>query len=510
VSRQHHILRWRWFEGHPAATGFYGSPVQLDRLTLLREYIFKEGVETVMTKHIRLLLALLTAVAGVSVAGADTDRLQVNAIRYDQEYPAVQYSGPARANRIWRLQQKLNSGEVRLQWEPRWGYLRSLLRALDIDVSSQTLVFSKTSLQTAKIAEPTPRAIYFNDDTYVGFVQGSDLLEFAAIDANVGVVFFGMINRQDTMPLLDREGGRCLTCHDTYSMMGGGVPRVLVMSSPVDDATDSRTYSSASEVDDRTPIAERWGGWYLSGWYLPGLENKQVTHLGNLPLRVEGNSGRADGAQLRALVGTRDNRGNVKGYFDTTAYLADKSDVVALLVMEHQTFVQNLITRTNYKAGTVMSRDGRDPKSAPRTWAALDTRDQAALRAVMEPLLRALFFADAVRLTGQVVTSSGYTERFAQRGPQDAEGRSLRDLQLEQRLFRFPLSYMIYSESYNALPAYALDYLDSRIADVLTGRDRSGIADKLGADDRKAISQILVETLPRFSRLLGAKAPAAR
>jgi hypothetical protein len=128
----------------------------------------------------------------------------------------------------------------------------------------------------------------------------------------------------------------------------------------------------------------------------------------------------------------------------------------------------------------------------------------------MEPLLRALFFTDAAPLTGQVVTSSGFTERFAQHGPRDAEGRSLRDLQLERRLFRYPLSYMIYTESYNALPAYALEYLDARIVDVLTGADRSGIAGNLGAEDRKAIGQILVATLPRFSRTLGAKVATAK
>jgi hypothetical protein len=467
-------------------------------------------VATEMKKNTRFLLAMLMVVAGAGATWAATDRLQVSAPRYDQDYPFIQYSGPARANRIWRLQQKLDKGEVRLQWEPKTGYLRSVLRALEIDVSSQTLVFSKTSLQTSKIAESTPRAIYFNDDTYVGYVQNSDLLEFAAIDAEVGVVFFGMVNRKEAKPLLDREGGRCLTCHDTYSMMGGGVPRVLVMSAPVADPTDDRIYSSATDVDDRTPIAERWGGWYLSGWYLAGEDGRPVTHLGNLPLRTEGANSKDDGAQLRALAGTRDNRGNMKGYFDTTAYLSDKSDVVALLVMEHQTFVENLITRTNYKSGTVMSRDDRDPKSAPRNWSGLEVRDQAALKIIMEPLLRALFFSDAVPLTGQVVTSSGYTDRFAQRGPHDAEGRSLRDLQLEQRLFRYPLSYMIYSESFNALPAYALDYLDARIAEVLTGRDRSGVARNLSVEDRKAISQILVETLPRFSRLLGAKVAAAR
>lgn len=458
-----------------------------------------------MLKTMRMLTgALVLATAAGAAAGAETDRLITNAMRYDQEYPVVQYSGPARDNRISRLQQKIDKGEVKLQWEPGFGYLRSMLKALDIDPSSQTFVFSKTSLQTTHISEKTPRAIYFNDDTYVGFVQGSDLMEFTSADARVGLVFHGMINRQDTAPKWEREGGRCLTCHDTYSMMGGGVPRVMVMSAPVDDATDPRTFSSASEVDDRTPIAERWGGWYVSGWYLPGADGKPVPHLGNLPLRAESSLRESD--RLKALIPTRDNRGNVEGYFDTSHYISDKSDVVALLVLEHQTFVQNLITRASFKIRTLASRDGQP--SSVRRWADLDPKQQAAARQVMEPLLRAIFFADAVPLAGQVVTSSGFSERFAARGPKDAEGRSLRDMQLNKRLFRYPLSYMVYSESFNSLPPYALEYLDGRISEVLQGRDER-LSDKLTAGEREAISQILAQTHPRYAAKAG-KAVASR
>jgi hypothetical protein len=452
-----------------------------------------------MLMRVLKLIAPVAVLLALPVDGAQaaTDRLVGQSTRYDQEYPQVDYSGPARDNRIWRLQQKLDSGEVRLQWEPKWGYLRSLLRALEIDLSSQTLVFSKTSLQITQISESTPRAIYFNDDTYVGYVQGSDLIEFAAVDARVGIVFFGMRNRQDAPPLLDREGGRCLTCHDTYSMMGGGVPRVMVMSAPVDDASDRRTYDSASEVDDRTPITERWGGWYLSGWYFSGGKGT-AGHFGNLPLRGSGSRADED-APLRSLRGTRDNRGNLAGYFDTSAYLTDKSDVVALLVLEHQTFVQNLITRVQYKLHMVMSGEGA-PATAPRTWSEVPQRQQAAIRQVAEPLVRALFFADAVPLGGTAQTSSGFTERFAQAGPRDAEGRSLRDLLLDGRLFRHRLSYMVYTESFNALPAYVREYIDSRIIEVLEGRDQTGISAALPADERRAIRQILAATLPRFAR----------
>src|SRR5690349_3238694 len=84
--------------------------------------------------------AVMAAALWAVGARADTDRLMVNASRYDQEYPAIDYSGPATHNRVWRMQQRLNSGELKLEWEPRWGYLRSVLKALDINIDSQVLV----------------------------------------------------------------------------------------------------------------------------------------------------------------------------------------------------------------------------------------------------------------------------------------------------------------------------------------------------------------------------------
>ena len=147
-----------------------------------------------------LLLLLAGSALWPAGAGADTDRLRVNMARYDQEYPGIGYSGPATHNRVWRLKQQLDSGDLKLTWEPKWGYLRSLLQALQINADSQLLVFSKTSLQSEAISPAEPRAIYFNDDTYVGYVQGNPLLELSAIDPAVGPVFFIMDNRLPELP----------------------------------------------------------------------------------------------------------------------------------------------------------------------------------------------------------------------------------------------------------------------------------------------------------------------
>ena len=425
-----------------------------------------------------------------AVAQADTARLEANAPRYDQEYPVINYSGPATHNRVWRLQQRLHSGQLKLEWEPRWGYLRSLLKALDINIDSQVLVFSKTSLQTEQISAKTPRAIYFNDDTYVGWVQGSALTEFTVIDAEAGVVFFGLDNRAEAPTQMEREGGRCLTCHDTYSMMGGGVPRVLAMSSPVDDPLDTRPFTTASEVDDRTPVSQRWGGWYVTGHQ--GRQN----HFGNLPLREE------EGQEALHRPAARD-VATLAAYFDTGNYLTDKSDIAALMVLEHQAFVQNQITRVNYKVRSMMARDGH-AQPAPHAWDQVNSKDQAMMRTMIEPLLRALFCADAVPLDDRIASSSGFASRFSAQGPRDRKGRSLRELDLNRRLLRYPLSYLIYSEHFDALPDYVLDYIGTRIVGALTGTDNTGLGAQLSASDREAIKQILIDTKPRFGRMLAA------
>ncbi|MET0281909.1 MAG: hypothetical protein ABW278_12420 [Steroidobacteraceae bacterium] len=437
----------------------------------------------------RVAAVLLLGAAG---AQAETDRLRVPT-RYDVEYPVLAYSAPATHNRIWRLQQRLDSGELKLTWEPTFGYLRSLLQALEINPDTQALVFSRTSLQIEHISARTPRAVYFNDDTYVAHVHDTPLVEITAIDAEKGPVFFAFDNRREMQPVrMEREGGRCLSCHDTYSMMGGGVPRVMVMSAPVDDAADTRTYTAAEEVDDRTPIAQRWGGWYVTGH--TGAQN----HFGNLALREE-----RGGERLRELQATRLNLASVKAYVDATTYLTDHSDVAALMVLEHQTWLQNLITRVNYKVRTVMSRDSAAPATgAPRTWADITAGDQKRMQQMIEPLVRALFFQEATPLAEPVRGGSGFAERFARVGPLDSQGRGLHQLDLATRLQRYPLSYVIYTDHFDALPQYALDYVYARIVEVLQGRDSSGISARITPADRTAITQILIDTKPALAALL--------
>jgi hypothetical protein len=411
-------------------------------------------------------------------------------LRYDQEYPPVAYGTAATRNRVWRLQQRLERGELRLEWEAGFGYLRSLLRALEIDVESQVLVFSSTSLQFSFISPLSPRAVFFNDDTYVGYVPGTPFIEVASMDADKGVVFHGFDNLRENPGRILREGGRCLICHDTWSMTGGGVPRVLVMSARVDDPGDERSGSAATETDDRTPLGRRWGGWYVTGGAA------RLAHFGNLPLREAKLADRLQ--ELRA----QPNPASLEQYFDTSRHLTPRSDVVALLVLEHQTHIQNLITRLNFKARTLLAGAGADSPAAPRSWAGISERERPRVQALIEPLVRALFFHEAAPFASRIGGGSGFTAGFQSRGPRTGSGESLRDLELGTRLFRYPLSFQIYSEHFEALPAYALDYIHARIGEVLDGKDTTGIGASISTADRAAIRRILIETWPALAARL--------
>lgn len=363
---------------------------------------------TVLMKNVVLLLLLCSASL---TALAQVDVRQVNAARYDADYPTLGYSNQASHNAFARLQQRLDKGELQLKWRPDRGYLDDLLAALNIDKSSQVLVYSKTSLQIDGITSATPRAVYFNDQAYVGFVQGMPLMELAALDDELGMVFYTLVNRLPGAPRIDREASRCLTCHDTYSMLGGGVPRVMVLSAVVDSDYSPGTRETSEESNDQTPLRERWGGWFVSG------QTGSQLHLGNLPISGE--------AKLSALSDAqRTNLQNLDALLDTKPYISNKSDVVALMVLEHQTVVQNLMTRASIKLRTALPRleGGRMPQSTET----LSVRGLTALQSLLEPLLRQMLFVDAVQFVQPIRGSAGFEQAFEARGLHDAQGRSLR------------------------------------------------------------------------------------
>jgi hypothetical protein len=418
-----------------------------------------------------------------------------SALRYDTEYPLIGYADKPTHNAVARLQERMERGDVKLEFVPGRGYLDSLLKALAIDPSSQTLVYSKTSLQIDLIKASTPRAIYFDDTTYVAWIRDTNSIEITTMDSAVGPVFYTLANRDPAQAHLDRETSRCLTCHDTFSMMGGGVPRFLFMSSPVTVAGEPLTNEISKETTDTTPLRERWGGWYVTG--VPS----NMPHLGNLQI-----NGPAQPVQnlenLRVAGHTLD---KLDALFDTRPYLTNHSDIVALLVFEHQVYIENLITRASYKARTMVARENGGQPADALTWDQLPARARPIVKAMLEPLVKALLFVDATTLPARVAGNSGFDRWFQSQGPRDAQGRSLRELDLTTHVFRYHLSYMIYSIGFDGLPTYAHDYVYQRLADILGGRDQSPTYSRISAADRATALQILTETKPAFAAFTQAR-----
>lgn len=406
----------------------------------------------------------MTAALPVSVSGETAGSSSLPPVGYDRDYPAIAYSAVARANPVFEVMQKIASGELPLDVTPPRGHLDALLAALHIDPASQVLVFSPTSLQAPYISSRTPRAIYFNDQTYVAWVQGSDHLEVLTLDAERGPVFFSVHNVPGRPLEFQREAPRCLACHDSAAMRPGGFPRVMVLSSVVEDHLNPAGRPVPVEVTHATPLEDRWGGWFITGRLGTQL------HLGNLPLK-----GPPDPA-VRAIH-NRSNLDGLKGYIDASPYITDKSDVVALLVLEHQAHVQNLITRLQYES----SRSGgaATPALAPH----------------IDALVTALTFQDERRLLGRIRGGAGFEAQFEQRGPVDGSGRSLRQFDLRQRTFRHSVSYLIDSAQFQALPSAVRQAVYAKVSQYLQA---PGAGD---AEVRKQTLEVLAATVPDFSML---------
>jgi hypothetical protein len=377
----------------------------------------------------------------------------------DPNHPAIGYPGES-TDRVAQLNRKLQSGEVRLEFDERTGYLRGLLAALDIPIESQVALFSGTSLQARIINARNPRTIFFNDSTAVGWMAGG-LIEVASLDARQGANFY-LLPQQTTPPLrqLARDT-RCLLCH--YSTATLGVPGFLVRSIPSSPNGMIMPWLGNYITDHRSPLIERWGGWYVTG--------RGGRHLGNAPIADRSlQDVRIDDANLN--VATLDDR------FDTRTYLSSHSDIVALLVFDHQMRMMNLLSRLGWET-RILEHDRRPIPPA--------------LNDTVSEVVDYMLFVDEAALDG-IRGTSGFAERFSTQGPRDGKGRSLRDFDLQRRLFRYPCSYMIYSDAFNALPEAARNAVYARLQHVLTGKDSSPKYAKLSAADRQAILEILRDT----------------
>jgi hypothetical protein len=251
-----------------------------------------------------------------------------------------------------------------------------------------------------------------------------------------------------------------------------GIPGIFVSSlhPRTDELRD--VHGSSFVTDHRTSFKDRWGGWYVTGTH------GSATHLGNNVALVDPlQPGGGGGPETQNLT-------SLQGMFDTSRYPAPTSDIVALLTLEHQTRMANLMVRIGWDI-RIAEHDGKTDDA---------TRKQ--LLSEIDEMVNYMLFADEEPLKAPVTGVSTFTKTFPQRGPRDSQGRSLRDFDLRTRLFRYPLSYMIYDAAFDALPDMAKDRVYQRLLDILTGKERGEAYARLSAADRRAILEILRETKP--------------
>ncbi|MFG0264741.1 MAG: hypothetical protein ACF8AM_06240 [Rhodopirellula sp. JB055] len=363
--------------------------------------------------------------------------LPAQAVNWEAE--PIRYSDSAATrNRVAKLQTDLVSGQRKLSGDDELSLLQSLLEQLDVPTSSQTLVFSKTSLQKPHISPETPRAIYFNDDVFVGYVQGGEV-EVAAADPDLGTVFYTMNFDLDQPPTLQRQANRCLSCHG--GSRTGGIPGFQVRS-VYPNADGVPVIRAGSHLTtQRSPLAERWGGWYVTGTH--GDQH----HLGGFIL---------DGKRRPKVIDNTlgENQTSLPPKVDSRRYLTATSDVTALMVMEHQIEAYNLLTKANFVAQHAEWEAGNDSIS--------DSHRERIAKAT-KPLVSCLCFDDEFAIQAPIRGSGDFAQVFATRGMSDPQGRSLRILNLQTRLFESPLSYLVASQTFAELPETLHDELAKQI-----------------------------------------------
>ena len=360
-----------------------------------------------------------------------------------------------------------------LAYDENMGYIRSLLKALNIPESSQAFVFGRNSFQIDQISPSRPRAVYFNDDTYVGFVQGGRFIEIAIADPEAGPVFFTLDQKKVEKPTFLKETSNCLVCHDSG---GNGIPRLLVLST-IPDAIGTAMGQTVYSNDDGSPLKERFGGWYVTGTH------GNQRHMGNVfaPRRTtEIRDVNTYAKQFDMTTGG--NVTDLSKFFDTKPYPTPHSDIVAHLVLAHQTHVHNVIARAVFKVD-----EARKERLAPE-------QVEKVIKDYGEPIIETMFFSGAAPFEDPIQGTTTFASEFAAAGKRDSKGRSLKDLDLKTRLMKYPLSYIVYTDSFKKMPANLKAYVDRRFREVLSGEDKSAAFAHLSASDRAAISEILADT----------------
>jgi len=412
---------------------------------------------------------MLVVIAVVVVLGSSSIRA---APPLDFEEAPINYSNASPQNVITRLQRELDADGKTWKFGDDSGYLLPLLKDLKIPVSSQMLPFSKTSLQRHLIGPERPRALYFNDDAYVGYVQDG-LLELMVSDEKLGLVFY-TLEQSSTRPQFQRQVARCMTCH--ASTRTKNIPGLLVRSLFVDPEGLPVLSAGSYRTDHSSPLSKRWGGWYVTGTH------GKSAHMGNFHLSAS----KRPKQPVENITGS--NVTDLSKLINVGSYISPHSDIVALLVFEHQIDAHNFMIRTSYAWQIDVHRGA-------------ELQPEAVWKQEAEPLVKHLLFEGEAALEFPIQGTSEFADEFTRRGPFDSEGRSLRQFDLQKRLFAFPCSYMLYSAAFQSLPKTVRAHVYRRLHENLQGTGKLKADVRLSDTDRQNLLTLLPATVPELKRV---------
>ena len=383
----------------------------------------------------------------------------------DFDQPPHDYWKRTPNDRFSKFKVALEAGTVKLDASSEQSFLLSLLRALEIPPTSQMLVFSTTSLQLSLISPRNPRAIYFNEDVYIGYVPGGKV-EVISTDPDLGPVFyiFDIPRQEGLVPRIERAT-RCMNCHAGDEM--GWLPGILIKS-VIPGTIGGSLESFRQEITGHAvPLTLRFGGWHVTG------AGNFTNHWGN----IIGQSSPQGLVKYPILPGRQ---------FNFARYPVATSDFLAHLLHEHQAGFVNRAVEAIYKTRSFLD-EGQGKLSLAHS---TELEKQARL------FTRYLLFADEVSLPmGGVTGDAALKADFLKGRRVTRAGISLKDFDLRTKMFLNRCSYMIYSSAFQGLPPMMKGLVYKRLGEALN----TTIPDKeyvyLPAAEKLAIRQILRETM---------------
>lgn len=399
------------------------------------------------------------------------------------EQAPVSYSDTAPSNAVTRLAAAVASGEFDTAGLSDRQFLDAMLAYFNLPRESQVLVFSKTSLQHARIHPQTPRAIYFNQDVYLGWVQGGDL-EVAVQDPALGMVFYQVHPPRTGRPEFVRNP-ECLNCHATSRTLN--LPGVLVRSVFPDELGHAIGSAGSFLVQHETPIPHRWGGWYVTG------QHGDLPHMGNRTAR--------EVAYGQAVFEEKPfaNLKDCSGMFPVDPYPVATSDIVALMILEHQVHMHNLLNQAALETRLALHRERIMDDLFQESTERFSETTLRILEDQAEQVLGYLLFQKEAPLPEDGIEGDrAFVEAFRAGDPVDNQGRGLRDLQLLDRLFKYRCSYMIHSQAFAQLPDPVRDRVLEKLFEVLSAAQAPEGYTHLSDLERRRILDIVRQTVPRL------------